>query len=48
MVQLTGDAKARYVAAMFVLITHRYDLLNTVMSGGMHHLWRRKAVSLAR
>ena len=47
MVQLRGDEKARYVAAMFDRISHRYDLLNTVMSGGMHHLWRRKAVSLA-
>jgi len=35
------------VAAMFDGISHRYDLLNTVMSGGMHHLWRRKAVQLA-
>ena len=47
MVQLRGDEKARYVAAMFDRISRRYDLLNTVMSGGMHHLWRRRAVHLA-
>ena len=47
MVQLRGDDKARYVAAMFDRISHRYDLLNTVMSGGLHHLWRRRAASLA-
>lgn len=47
MVQLKGDDKARYVAAMFDRISRRYDLLNTVMSGGMHHLWRRRAARLA-
>jgi demethylmenaquinone methyltransferase/2-methoxy-6-polyprenyl-1,4-benzoquinol methylase len=47
MVQLKGDEKARYVAAMFDRISSRYDLLNTVMSGGMHHLWRRAAAHLA-
>jgi demethylmenaquinone methyltransferase/2-methoxy-6-polyprenyl-1,4-benzoquinol methylase len=47
MVQLNGDEKARYVATMFDRISSRYDLLNTVMSGGMHHLWRRRAASLA-
>jgi demethylmenaquinone methyltransferase/2-methoxy-6-polyprenyl-1,4-benzoquinol methylase len=47
MVQLKGDEKARYVAAMFDHISRRYDLLNTVMSGGMHHLWRRRAAHLA-
>ena len=47
MVHLKGDEKARYVAGMFDSISRRYDLLNTVMSGGMHHLWRRRAASLA-
>ncbi len=47
MVKLRGDEKARYVAAMFDRISRRYDLLNTVMSGGMHHLWRRRAARLA-
>jgi demethylmenaquinone methyltransferase/2-methoxy-6-polyprenyl-1,4-benzoquinol methylase len=47
MVQLKGDEKSRYVASMFDRISRRYDLMNTVMSGGMHHLWRRRAAHLA-
>lgn len=47
MVQLKGDDKARYVAAMFDRIARRYDLLNTVMSFGMHHLWRWQATAAA-
>lgn len=35
------------MATMFDRISSRYDLLNTVMSGGMHHLWRRRAAHLA-
>ncbi len=44
---LKGDAKARYVAGMFARIARRYDLLNTVMTGGMHHRWRKTATRLA-
>ena len=29
---------------MFASISGRYDRANTVLSGGIHHLWRRKAV----
>lgn len=47
MARLTGQEKGRYVAAMFDRISRRYDLLNTVMSGGRHHAWRRKAADLA-
>ena len=45
--RLKGDEKARYVAAMFDGISRRYDMMNTVMSGGMHHVWRRRATALA-
>ena len=34
------------MAAMFGRIASRYDLLHTVMSGGRHYAWRRKAVDL--
>ena len=47
MTQLQGEAKACYVARMFGRIARRYDLLNTVMTGGMHHRWRRQAAHLA-
>ena len=33
---------------MFASIATRYDRANTLMSGGIHHLWRRRAVRRAR
>ena len=47
MAQLQGSERARYVAGMFSRISRRYDLLNTVMSGGRHYAWRRLATRLA-
>lgn len=35
------------VRAMFGSIARRYDLMNTVMTAGMHHGWRRAAVTRA-
>ncbi|HET7436151.1 MAG TPA: bifunctional demethylmenaquinone methyltransferase/2-methoxy-6-polyprenyl-1,4-benzoquinol methylase UbiE, partial [Thermoanaerobaculia bacterium] len=32
------------IRAMFASISSRYDRANTVLSAGIHHLWRRKAV----
>ena len=32
------------VRAMFSQVAHRYDLANTILSGGIHHLWRREVV----
>jgi demethylmenaquinone methyltransferase/2-methoxy-6-polyprenyl-1,4-benzoquinol methylase len=32
------------IRAMFASISTRYDRANTVLSGGIHHLWRRKVV----
>ena len=43
MARLRGDERARYVSRMFGRISQRYDLLNTVMTGGMHYAWRRMA-----
>jgi len=34
------------VAAMFGRISRRYDLLNTLMTGGMHYVWRKNAAKL--
>ncbi|MFH1140722.1 MAG: bifunctional demethylmenaquinone methyltransferase/2-methoxy-6-polyprenyl-1,4-benzoquinol methylase UbiE [Chloroflexota bacterium] len=43
---LRGEARANQVAAMFARVSRRYDLLNTVMTGGMHHRWRRQVALL--
>jgi demethylmenaquinone methyltransferase / 2-methoxy-6-polyprenyl-1,4-benzoquinol methylase len=32
------------IRSMFASIAHRYDRANTVLSGGVHHLWRRTTV----
>lgn len=39
-------AKADFVRVMFNDISHKYDLLNDVLSLGTHRLWKRKFVSL--
>jgi demethylmenaquinone methyltransferase/2-methoxy-6-polyprenyl-1,4-benzoquinol methylase len=40
---LQGTEKARFVSAMFSRIARRYDLMNGLMTLGMHHAWRRVA-----
>lgn len=35
------------IRAMFGSIAGRYDLMNTIMTGGMHYRWRRLGVSAA-
>jgi demethylmenaquinone methyltransferase / 2-methoxy-6-polyprenyl-1,4-benzoquinol methylase len=40
--------EAGEVRAMFDRIAGVYDLLNTVMSAGLHHRWRARAVDMAR
>lgn len=35
------------IRSMFAAISSRYDRANTVLSGGIHHLWRKKAVRRA-
>ena len=38
-----GPDKARFVSEMFSRIARRYDLMNGLMTFGMHHAWRRLA-----
>jgi demethylmenaquinone methyltransferase/2-methoxy-6-polyprenyl-1,4-benzoquinol methylase len=40
---LQGAEKARFVSAMFSRIARRYDLMNGLMTLGLHHAWRRVA-----
>ena len=47
MANLRGQERARYVTRMFARISRRYDLLNTVMTAGRHHAWRRAATEIA-
>lgn len=42
MAHLRGDDKRRYVAEMFARISPRYDLMNSLMTGGLHHRWKRE------
>ncbi|MCC5793780.1 MAG: bifunctional demethylmenaquinone methyltransferase/2-methoxy-6-polyprenyl-1,4-benzoquinol methylase UbiE [Chromatiales bacterium] len=39
-----GD-KARRVRAVFESVAPRYDLMNDLMSGGLHRIWKRFALS---
>ena len=38
------DEKARRVAGVFDSVASRYDLMNDLMSGGLHRLWKRFTV----
>jgi demethylmenaquinone methyltransferase / 2-methoxy-6-polyprenyl-1,4-benzoquinol methylase len=42
-----GRLEAGQVRAMFDRVAVVYDLLNTVMTAGLHHRWRTRAVELA-
>ena len=40
-------AQRRYVGELFHNIVPRYDLMNTLMTGGLHHRWRRATAKIA-
>ena len=42
--QVPEHEKARKVAGVFDSVASRYDLMNDLMSGGMHRMWKRFAV----
>ncbi len=43
-----GTLEAGQVRSMFDRIAGFYDLMNSVMTAGLHHQWRSRAVDLAR
>jgi len=42
MAELKGRDKQRYVSEMFARISGRYDLMNTLMTGGLHLRWKQQ------
>ncbi len=44
----SGTLEEPQVRAMFDRISRIYDRLNTVMTAGLHHEWRRRAADLAQ
>ena len=45
--QVAADEKAGRVRQVFDSVADNYDLMNDVMSGGMHRLWKRFTLSQA-
>ena len=43
MAELKGRDKQQYVSEMFARISGRYDLMNTLMTGGLHLRWKQQA-----
>ena len=43
---VTPDEKTRRVRGVFDSVADRYDVMNDLMSGGLHRLWKRFAVAL--
>ena len=41
MAELQGAEKQRYVAKLFSRISVRYDLMNDLMTLGLHRRWKR-------
>ena len=39
--------KARKVASVFSSVANRYDIMNDLMSGGLHRVWKRFAVEMS-
>ena len=45
--QVREEEKTRRVEGVFTSVARRYDLMNDLMSGGLHRLWKRFAVDQA-
>ncbi|HEV8501962.1 MAG TPA: bifunctional demethylmenaquinone methyltransferase/2-methoxy-6-polyprenyl-1,4-benzoquinol methylase UbiE [Casimicrobiaceae bacterium] len=45
--EVAADEKTRRVRGVFESVASKYDLMNDLMSGGMHRLWKRFAVAIS-
>ena len=45
---VSPDEKTRRVGAVFSSVARRYDIMNDLMSGGMHRLWKDRFVARAK
>lgn len=45
--EVEAEAKAGLVANVFHSVAARYDLMNDLMSGGVHRLWKRFTIELS-
>ncbi len=45
--EVDADAKAGMVADVFHSVASRYDLMNDLMSGGIHRIWKRFTIELS-
>ena len=45
--EVDTDAKAGMVAEVFHSVASRYDLMNDLMSGGIHRVWKRFTIELS-
>ena len=43
--RVTPDEKSRRVRGVFDSVARRYDVMNDLMSGGMHRLWKDRFVN---
>ena len=46
--QVSAAAKGKLVHQHFDTVARKYDLMNTLLSFGLHHLWKRAAVRMMR
>jgi demethylmenaquinone methyltransferase/2-methoxy-6-polyprenyl-1,4-benzoquinol methylase len=46
--EVSPDEKTRRVGTVFARVAERYDLMNDLMSGGMHRLWKDRFVRRIR
>jgi demethylmenaquinone methyltransferase / 2-methoxy-6-polyprenyl-1,4-benzoquinol methylase len=45
---VTPDEKTRRVRGVFDSVASKYDVMNDLMSGGLHRLWKRFAIEVAQ